>query len=279
MKREEYLQRLAAALGKLSATEREEILADYQAYFADAVADGRSEEDICKGLGEPERLARELTAERKLAQWEAEKTPANMKQALGALADLGVINVLLAFPYLWLLTTVASLWLAAMAVLLAGVIFSGGWLSHSLTGWPDVNGWIVNDSGVGPWLIARSDDSKPPHLEVRGEHGEWVSIRPGAGGESVHIEAGDGEERFQLERDASGNISKLRVQGRDGEVVLDSLPAVGKGSVLAVGLVMLLLGGLGSWAGWKALKWLWQGAGRWLRWQQKVLAREGVVLP
>lgn len=278
MKREEYLQRLAAALSKLTDREREEILADYQAYFDDGVADGRSEEDICRALGEPERLARELTAERKLAQWEADKSPGNMKQALGALAGLGIINVLLAFPYLWLLTTVASLWIGAMAILLAGVIFTGGWLSHSITGWPDVNGWIVNDSGVGPWLVARGHGERPPHIELRGEHGEWVSIRPGESGESVRIEAGDDEGQFHLERDASGNLSKLRMQDSKGEVVLDSFPAVGKGSILAIGLVMLLLGGLGSWAGWKAVKWLWHGAGRWLRWQQKLLAREGVEL-
>ena len=147
-----------------------------------------------------------------------------------------------------------------------------------MSGWPNVGGWIVNDSGVGPWLIARSHDGLPPNLDVRSKDGEWVSIRQGENGESMHIEAGTGKELFQLERDASGAIKKLRVQDGEDQVVLDNLPTVGKGSVLGVGLVMLLLGGLGSWAGWRVLKWLWLGAGRWLRWQQKLLARKGVEL-
>jgi hypothetical protein len=83
-----------------------------------------------------------------------------MKQALGALAGLGVLNVLLAFPYLFLLTWLGSLWLGAVGMLVAGLLITGGWASHSVFGWPSLDNIVVNDSGVAvkPW-------GPPAHLD------------------------------------------------------------------------------------------------------------------
>jgi uncharacterized membrane protein len=84
MNQNEFLQQLSLGLERLPVAEREDILSDYRAYFNDALADGRSEADVAAALGDPQRLARELMAERKLKIWEANKTPANLGQVLGS---------------------------------------------------------------------------------------------------------------------------------------------------------------------------------------------------
>lgn len=273
MSKNEFLQQLAAALGDLPAAEREEILADYRAYFDDAQADGRSEADVTAALGDPQRLARELRADRKLQQWEANKTPGNLKQVLAALAGLGVINLLLAMPYLVVLTVLSSLWLAALMLLLTGVIVTGSWASHAVFGWPSLGGIIVNDSGVGPWVIA-AQPGKAPHIRIEGREGEQVSIHTDASSGQTVVEARDGDEVFRMEKNADGSVARLTASDDSGSLELEGLTPTSSGSVLVLGLVLLLLGALGSVLGWKVLRALWQGTGSWLRWQRQLLSGE-----
>lgn len=60
MNRAEFLRELDHGLRGLPGAAREEILADYERYFSDGLAAGRSEEDIAHSLGRPARLAVEL---------------------------------------------------------------------------------------------------------------------------------------------------------------------------------------------------------------------------
>ena len=48
-------------------------------------------------------------------------------------------------------------------------------------------------------------------------------------------------------------------------------------ALLVLGLVLTVLGLIGSVLGWKVLRWVWQGTGRWLRWQQRLVAGEAAV--
>lgn len=61
MKEAEFMRRLEEELGK--AAGREDILADYRLHFEEGRAEGRSEEDIARGLGDPRILAREFRIE------------------------------------------------------------------------------------------------------------------------------------------------------------------------------------------------------------------------
>lgn len=269
MNKHDFLQQLAVALAALSDKERDEILADYRAYFDDAQADGRSEDDVAAALGDPQRLARELTAERKLKQWEAHKTPGNMKQVLGALAGLGMLNLLLALPYLLVLTLLSSLWLTALAMLLAGVLLTGGWASQALFGWPS-----LNDSGVGAWLVMTAAGGKAPAIHITGEDGERVAIHTDAQSGHLVVEASDGEGQFRLEKAPDGRVVQLQASDAEGSIELGGLAPHSRTGLLVLGLVLLLLGALGGVLGWKALKALWQGTGSWLRWQQRLLNGE-----
>lgn len=60
MTRDEFLQRLSAALGSLPEEEREAALEYYEEYFADAGPE--NEQDVLEELGSPEEAARQILA-------------------------------------------------------------------------------------------------------------------------------------------------------------------------------------------------------------------------
>jgi len=264
MSKEEFLRQLASHLGALPEAERADILADYRAYFDDAEADGRSQADVATALGDPLRLARELAAARKLKQWESHKTPSHLFQVLAASAGLGVLNLLLAFPYLLLMTILSSLWLAALSMLLAGALMSGAWLSNAVFGWPAFHSTLLSERWSQEWGV-------PAPLQMSGEPGEAVSIHSDAKNGLMVIEARDNHRQFKLEKASDGSVARIEASDADGRVSVDQLSRHPRLGVLLAGLVLLALGGLGSFVGWKVIRALWRGAGSWLRWQWRLL--------
>ena len=82
MNSEAFLRTLRAGLAGLSKQEIEEIIADYEAHFAEARASGRSEAEVVDALGDPARLARELRAETGLRRFESHRSFANLITAM-----------------------------------------------------------------------------------------------------------------------------------------------------------------------------------------------------
>lgn len=65
MTQKEYLQELKFGLaGRLTETEIQDILDEYQGFFTDGIAEGRSEDEISGHLGSPAQLVRTLTEEK-----------------------------------------------------------------------------------------------------------------------------------------------------------------------------------------------------------------------
>lgn len=100
MNREDFLRRLRAGLRGLPASDIDNIVADYQAHFAEGAAAGRGEGEIAAALGDPERVVRELRAEAGLKRWEAERNPSAAASAVFAVLGLGAIDVLILLPIL-----------------------------------------------------------------------------------------------------------------------------------------------------------------------------------
>lgn len=128
MTREQFLARLKDGLGGLPHSVRDEIVADYQAHFADAVAAGRTEAEVSSALGDPGRLARELRAEAGLKRWEAEKSPSGAAAAVFAVLGLGAIDILILLPILIaVVSTIFGLYIAAFFGFFAGgALFAAG---------------------------------------------------------------------------------------------------------------------------------------------------------
>lgn len=122
MNRGAYIERLRRGLAGLPESARADILADYEAHFADGAAAGRTEEEVAQSLGDPDRLARELRAAYGLRAWDETRNPSGALNAVLALLGLGALDVLIVGP---LLVSFASVILAfaiaAALVFLVGV--------------------------------------------------------------------------------------------------------------------------------------------------------------
>ena len=136
MRKNEFLDQLCERLAGLPDCEIDEIVADYARHFEDGAAAGRSEEEIARALGDPQRLARELRAEAGFRRWEQSRTPANFVAAVVGFVALVTVDFVFLLPFLAALaffTLIAGI--IAMALCLAGLalFMSAGFLGlHSL---------------------------------------------------------------------------------------------------------------------------------------------------
>ena len=131
MNRDVFLSRLRLGLRGLPPAAVDDIVADYEAHFAEAQAHGRSDESVSQALGDPGRLARELRAEQALGRWEEHRNPTAAAGAVFAVLGLGALDLLILAPLLiGIGSALVGLFIAAI-----GVFFAGGWVFVSgLTG-------------------------------------------------------------------------------------------------------------------------------------------------
>lgn len=131
MNRAEFLARLRRGLVGLPAATANEIVADYEAHFADGAAAGRSEAEVAEALGDPDRLARELKAEAGAQRWRQEPSASSAAGAVFGILGLGAIDILILLPIaLPVFGTVLSILVAGVAVFIAGgfVLVAGPFL-------------------------------------------------------------------------------------------------------------------------------------------------------
>ena len=116
MTRALFLSRLRDGLSAMPDNERIEIMADYEAHFTEGMAKGRSETDIEASLGDPERLATELSAEAGLKSWEKNRNPKNFFRAGLALLGLATIDFFILIPVglVFLILTAVLIFVFAM---------------------------------------------------------------------------------------------------------------------------------------------------------------------
>jgi uncharacterized membrane protein len=149
---EAFLRALRGGLAGLSKQEVDEIIADYEAHFAEARASGRSEAQVAEALGDPARLARELRAETGLRRFESHRSFANLITAMLALAGLAAVDIFFLMPLLLVLAAVAlgiGIGLAALGAVGAHMIFTVVFFAH---GGSFVGGVVRFVVGIG--LIA-----------------------------------------------------------------------------------------------------------------------------
>jgi len=121
MTRAEFLTRLKRGLAGLPAAAITDIVADYEAHFADGLAAGRTEADVAAALGDPDRLAREQRAEQGVKRWEETKTPSAASGAIFAILGLGAIDIIFLLPLLMgVLGALFACFMAAIGVFIAG---------------------------------------------------------------------------------------------------------------------------------------------------------------
>lgn len=146
MMRAQFLASLRKGLRGLSSGEIDDIVSDYDAHFADAVADGRSEAEIAASLGDPLRLAGELGAEARLRRWETSRNPRTFLRAGAAVIGLQAFNLFILLPVLGFLFFCAAV--AAYVLYLVG-----GTGLHLMAGLLSGGGSVVIPALVGAGMI------------------------------------------------------------------------------------------------------------------------------
>jgi uncharacterized membrane protein len=146
MNREAFIARLREGLRGLPPQAIADVVADYEAHFADGAEAGRSEAEVAEALGDPGRLARELRAEAGLKRWEEERSPSGAASAIFAVLGLGAIDLLILLPVLMAIG--GTLFALAMAAI--GGLFAGGALfaAGPFAGFPG-GVWAAVLAGLG----------------------------------------------------------------------------------------------------------------------------------
>jgi uncharacterized membrane protein len=127
MNRAAFLRTLRDGLAGLPAHEIDDILADYTAYFDEAHASGRSEEEVADALGDPRRLARELRTETGLRRWENHRSLGNSAAVLLALGGLAAVDILFLLPLLF--AVMLTVLVIGLVILVLGIVGIGLLLS------------------------------------------------------------------------------------------------------------------------------------------------------
>jgi uncharacterized membrane protein len=170
MTRNEFLTRLRRGLIGLSPDQVQDVMNDYEAHFTEGMASGRTEEEIAAALGDPARLARELSAEAGFKRWEDHKTPASMLRAVLLLLGLATLDIMILIPLVFpVACLLLGLCAASIGMFIGGIALSmaslfpgmiwfgvvgelGGALALGLLG----IGLIAGGIGLGSlvWLVA-----------------------------------------------------------------------------------------------------------------------------
>ena len=121
MKKEIYLAELAQQIRKLPETERQDILADYEAHFEAGREAGKSDSDIARALGTPKSVGQEImmnTLVRKMdAAPERRLLPPSLGHILLMILILAPFNFfMLVCPFLILFTLVLTGWVFPLTI-------------------------------------------------------------------------------------------------------------------------------------------------------------------
>jgi uncharacterized membrane protein len=137
MNRGEFLEALRAQLQYLPQKDADDIIRDQEEYIRDAVASGRSEQEVINGLGDPKAFAAGVSAEAKI---EKAAQATSIKQqtssafsavlALVVLAPLNLIFVL--GPFLGVCGILIGGWAVAGACMVVAASLVGFFLSKAL---------------------------------------------------------------------------------------------------------------------------------------------------
>ncbi len=122
MNREEFLKSLKNTIWRLHASEVEDIIRDYEEHFDSGIAEGKSEEDIARALGNPRVIGRAYRMDVLLKEGERKGTFGSITRAVLATLGLGLFNAIFVIgPYFGLVGALAGLWGAGIGLTASGL--------------------------------------------------------------------------------------------------------------------------------------------------------------
>ena len=121
MNRGEYLTSLERALGNISPAAKTEIMYDYREHFEIGLEQGKTEDEICRDLGDFKAIAKQYRAEYMVQQADSNRSGANVLRAIYAALSLGLFNLIFMIPiFAAFFTVLASLYACSISLILSG---------------------------------------------------------------------------------------------------------------------------------------------------------------
>jgi uncharacterized membrane protein len=109
-------------LSEFPKEDREEILYDYEEHFRMGLAEGKSEEEISKSLGDVYMIARQFKATFTIKRAETTASAGNLIRAVLATVGLGFFNLVFVLgPFMGLVGILIGLFAAAIGLTMAGL--------------------------------------------------------------------------------------------------------------------------------------------------------------
>ena len=92
MNKNEFLKALESQLYSLPAADKAEIMYDYEEHFRMGVGQGKSEEQVAAGLGNPSVIAKQYKASHMVERAQVTASTSNVFRAVIAVVGLGFFN-------------------------------------------------------------------------------------------------------------------------------------------------------------------------------------------
>lgn len=129
MNQSTYLGQLRSALRGMPAADIADIMGDCERHFMDAMAAGRSEDDIARSMGDARQMAAELRATARAEAYERKGSVGNLLRLVPAFAGVLSFNLVMVLPAATLLLMLLSAYLMGATAVVAGVAISASGLT------------------------------------------------------------------------------------------------------------------------------------------------------
>lgn len=123
MDQETYLAQLKEYIKSLPKEEQEDVLEDYSEHFEFARSKGKSDQEIIRGLGNSEKVAKEVILQYEITNADSNPTLNSLKRAVFLAMGLGLFNIIFVLiPFLCLLFIIISFFVFSFLLLLSPLI-------------------------------------------------------------------------------------------------------------------------------------------------------------
>lgn len=114
---------LNASLAGFSTEERSDIIYDYEEHFSIGLQSGKSEDEICRELGDPDNIAKQYKINSTIERASSVPSAGNIFRAVLASIGLGLMNLIFVLgPFLGVAAILFALWVTSCSIIFAGII-------------------------------------------------------------------------------------------------------------------------------------------------------------
>ena len=122
MNKERFIEILKSSLGNLPQDEIDDILYDYNEHFEIGINNGKTEEEICKELGDPKAIAKSYRASMALEKAEEYPSAKNLTSAVLAAIALGFFNIVIVIgPFIGIIGVIIGLFAVSISIFISGI--------------------------------------------------------------------------------------------------------------------------------------------------------------